>query len=47
MATLICRHFGMSGTKYVAVHMIIMFDSTEELLACYEIMKPGSIVIDP
>ena len=31
----------------VAVHLIIMFKSTEELLACYEIMKPDSITIDP
>lgn len=31
----------------VAVHLIIMFKNTEELLACYEIMKLDSITIDP
>jgi uncharacterized glyoxalase superfamily protein PhnB len=31
----------------VAVHLIIMFKSTEELLVCYEIMKLDSFTIDP
>ncbi len=30
-----------------AVAMIVMFESPKELLACYEILKPGGIVIDP
>lgn len=37
------RDFGTD----VAVHLIVMFKSTDELLACYEIMKPDSITIDP
>jgi PhnB protein len=31
----------------VAVHLIVTFDSTDELLSCYEIMKTGSTTIDP
>jgi PhnB protein len=31
----------------VAVHLIIMFKNTDELLSCYENMKPDSITIDP
>ena len=31
----------------VAVHIIIVFQSTDELVACYEIIKPDSITIDP
>jgi PhnB protein len=31
----------------VAIHLIIMFKCTDELLACYEVLKPGSITIDP
>lgn len=30
-----------------AVHLIVMFKSTEELLACYEHLKEGSTTIDP
>jgi len=26
---------------------LFMFQSTDELIACYEIMKPDSITIDP
>jgi PhnB protein len=36
-----------SRTTDVAVHLIMVFDSTAELLSCYEIMKPGSTMIDP
>ena len=40
--------FGNKDKSFdVAVHLIIMFKNTEELLACYEIMKPDSIIIDP
>ncbi|HBR31388.1 MAG TPA: hypothetical protein DD733_04835 [Clostridiales bacterium] len=31
----------------IAVHLIILFKNTEELLTCYEIMKPDSTIIDP
>lgn len=31
----------------VAVHMIVLFDTGDALQACYEIMEPGSIIIDP
>lgn len=30
-----------------AVHLIVMFPSVEELLACYEFFKDGSTIIDP
>ncbi len=30
-----------------AVHLIVMFKSVEELLACYEFFKEGSTIIDP
>lgn len=30
-----------------AVHLIVMFPSPEELLACYEFFREGSTVIDP
>ncbi len=30
-----------------AVHLIVMFQSVEELLACYEFFREGSKVIDP
>ena len=30
-----------------AVHLIVMFSSVEELLACYEFFKEGSTIIDP
>ena len=30
-----------------AVHLIVMFPSVEELLACYEFFKEGSTIIDP
>ena len=29
-----------------AVHLIVMFPSAEELLACYEFFKEGSTMID-
>ncbi len=31
----------------VAVHLIIMFKTTDELFNCYEKMKQNSIIIDP
>ena len=30
-----------------AAHLIVMFTSVEELLACYEFFKEGSTIIDP
>ena len=30
-----------------AVHLIVMFSSVEELLACYEFFKEGSTIVDP
>lgn len=30
-----------------AAAMVVIFESPTELLACYEIMKPGGFVIDP
>lgn len=30
-----------------ALHLIVLFDSVEELKDCYERMKPGSTLIDP
>ena len=30
-----------------AVHLIVMFTSVEELLACYEFFKEGSTIVDP
>ena len=30
-----------------AVHLIVMFASVEELLACYEYFKEGSTIVDP
>lgn len=30
-----------------AVHLIVMFPSVEELLACYEFLKEGSTIVDP
>ena len=30
-----------------AVHLIVMFPSVEELLACYEFFKEGSTIVDP
>jgi PhnB protein len=41
------RFGNKNKTSDVAVHLIIMFANTDELLACYEIMKPDSITIDP
>ena len=34
-------------SPHCAVHLIIMFSTVEELLACYEFFKEGSTVIDP
>jgi uncharacterized glyoxalase superfamily protein PhnB len=31
----------------VEVHLIVTFDSSAELLSCYEIMKSGSTMVDP
>ncbi len=30
-----------------AVHLIVMFSSVEELLACYEFFKEGNTIVDP
>jgi PhnB protein len=30
-----------------AVHLIVTFASVDELLACYEFFKEGSVIIDP
>ena len=30
-----------------AVHLIVMFPSVEELLACYEFFKEGATIVDP
>ena len=30
-----------------AVHLIVMFPSVEELLACYEFFKEGNTIVDP
>ena len=30
-----------------AVHLIVMFTSVEELLACYEFFKEGNTIVDP
>ena len=30
-----------------AVHLIVMFSSVEELLACYEFFKEGITIVDP
>lgn len=40
--------FGNRGRgRDTAVHIILTFKTTDELLACYEILKPGSTTIDP
>jgi PhnB protein len=40
--------FGNKGfSTDIAVHLIVMFKTTDELLACYEILKQDSIMIDP
>ena len=40
--------FGNPGrSSDCAVHMITCFNTAQELLACYEILKEGSILIDP
>jgi uncharacterized glyoxalase superfamily protein PhnB len=31
----------------LAIHLIVMFKTKDELLATYEIMKPDSLLIDP
>jgi PhnB protein len=41
------RFGNKSRTTDVAVHLIVMFDSTVELLSCYEILKTESTTIDP
>ena len=41
------RFGNKSNSTDVAVHLIIMFKNTDDLLACYKIMKKDSIVIDP
>ena len=30
-----------------AVALIVTFESAAELLACYEVLKPGGVIIDP
>ena len=34
-------------TTDTAVHLIVMFKTTEELLECYDILKLGSVTVDP
>jgi PhnB protein len=41
------RFGNKNRTTDVAVHLIVVFDSTAALLSCYEIMKPGSTIVDP
>lgn len=31
----------------VAMHMIVMFSSTDELLSAYEVLKADSTIVDP
>lgn len=31
----------------VAIHMIVMFSSTDELLSAYEVLKADSTIVDP
>ena len=40
--------FGKKDTSTdVAIHLIVMFKNKEDLLSCYDIMKEGSITVDP
>jgi PhnB protein len=40
--------FGKKDTKTdIALHMIVTFFSTDELLSAYEILKEGCTIIDP
>ena len=40
--------FGKKDTSTdIAIHLIVMFKSKAELLSCYDIMKEGSVTIDP
>jgi len=40
--------FGNKGKRIdCALHLIVTFETTQALLACYEIMKAGGITIDP
>jgi PhnB protein len=41
------RFGNKNRTTEMAVHLIVTFDSIEELLSCYEIMKSGSTTVDP
>lgn len=41
------RFGNRSRTTDTAVHLIVMFQTAEELLACYEVLRPGSTIIDP
>ncbi|MFO7637216.1 MAG: VOC family protein [Clostridia bacterium] len=40
------RFGNINRSTDIAVHLIIMFKTTDELLACYEILKQDSITID-
>ncbi|HHX02572.1 MAG TPA: VOC family protein [Firmicutes bacterium] len=31
----------------IAIHLIVTFENKDDLLACYEIMKEGSVTVDP
>jgi PhnB protein len=40
--------FGKKDTSTdIAIHIIVMFKSKADFLSCYEIMKEGSITVDP
>ena len=41
------RFGNKDGSLNCAVHLIVMFKSVEELLACYEFFKEGSTIVDP
>ena len=41
------RFGNKNKSLHCAVHLIVMFTSVEELLACYEFFKKGSTIIDP
>ena len=41
------RFGNKSFSTDIAVHLIVIFKTTDKLLACYEILKLDSITIDP
>lgn len=41
------RFGNKSFSTDIAVHLIVMFKTTDELLACYEVLKQDSITLDP